>query len=95
MQARVDYDEKKLAEFCRKHCIRKLSFFGSVLTDEFSDRSDVDVLVEFEPGKVPGYGIIRIQDELSELLGGRKVDLLTFKSINHRLRERVIECGAS
>ena len=90
MAVRIVFDENRLAEICREHHILKLSFFGSVLGEEFGDDSDIDILVEFEPGHVPGYGIIGIQDELSQLFGGRSVDLLTVKSINHRIRERVI-----
>ena len=76
-----DIPEEKIADFCRRHHIQKLSLFGSVLSDDFNPDSDVDVLVEFEPGHVPGLGLIRIQDELSALLGGRQVDLVTPKFI--------------
>jgi uncharacterized protein len=87
---RITIPEKKLAEFCQRNHIRKLSFFGSVLSDHFGPESDVDVLVEFEPGHTPGLGLIRMQDELSTLLGGRKVDLVTPKFLNRRIRESVI-----
>jgi len=80
--------EQKIAEFCRKHHIRKLSFFGSVLREDFGSDSDIDVLVEFESGHTPGFAFITIQDELSALLG-RNVDLVTPKFLNHRIRERV------
>lgn len=80
--------EQKIAEFCRKYHIRKLSFFGSVLREDFGSESDIDVLVEFESGHIPGFAFITIQDELSALLG-RKVDLVTPKFLNHRIRERV------
>jgi uncharacterized protein len=86
----ISIPEKELAEFCRRNHIRKLSLFGSVLSDRFSPESDVDVLVEFEPGHTPGLSLIRMQDELSSLLGGRKVDLITPKFLNKRIREHII-----
>jgi predicted nucleotidyltransferase len=70
--------------------IRKLSFFGSVLTDSFTQDSDIDVLVEFEDGYVPGLNLIRMQDELSAILGGRKVDMVTPKFLNRRIRDQVL-----
>lgn len=79
-----------IAEFCRRYHIRKLALFGSVLRDDFRPDSDVDVLVEFESGHVPGLALIRMEDELSELLGGRQVDLVTTKFLNHRIRDSVI-----
>ncbi len=90
MTTRIQIDQERLASFCKKHHIRKLSLFGSVLRNDFGPESDVDILVEFEPGHMPGLGFIRIQDELSQLLGGRKVDLVTIKALNHRLRDKVL-----
>jgi predicted nucleotidyltransferase len=90
MRAKIAIDRKKLAEFCRRHHIRKLALFGSVLREDFRADSDIDVLVEFEPGHVPGFGFVRIQRELSELLGGRRVDLVTPKFLNDRIRDRVL-----
>ena len=90
MRADIEIDRTALAAFCRANHIRKLSLFGSVLREDFGPESDVDILVEFEPGRVPGYGFIRIQRELSALFGGRKVDLLTPKSINRRIRDRAL-----
>jgi predicted nucleotidyltransferase len=66
----------RIAEFCRRNHIRKLSFFGSVLRDDFGPDSDIDVLVEFEPGHVPGLAFFAMERELSEIFG-RKVDLNT------------------
>ena len=80
-----------LAEFCKRNHIRKLAFFGSVLRDDFGPQSDVDVLVEFEQGHTPGLAFIDIQDELSELLGGHEVDLVTPKFLNDRIKERVLK----
>jgi hypothetical protein len=90
VEARVEFDRDALAELCRRHGIRRLAFFGSVLRDDFSPTSDVDVLVEFEPRRTPGYRFIRIQDELSRLLGHRPVDLVTERSLHPRIRERVL-----
>ena len=87
---RISIPKAQLAEFCRHHHIRKLAFFGSVLSDSFGPESDVDVLVEFEPGHTPGLRLIQIQDELSVLLGGRKVDLVTPKFLNKRIRDQVL-----
>jgi len=80
----------KIAEFCRRNHIRRLALFGSVLRQDFNPDSDVDVLVEFEPGHVPGLALIRMQDELSALLGGRQVDLVTPKFLHPRIRDRVL-----
>lgn len=86
----IHVPDELIVEFCRRHHIRKLSFFGSILRDTFNPNSDIDVLVEFEPGHVPGLRLITIQDELSTILGGREVDLVTPKSLNRRIREKVL-----
>ena len=88
-QPRIKVPQEAIAAFCCRHHIRKLSLFGSVLSDAFRPDSDIDVLVEFEPGHVPGLALIRMQDELSEILGGRKVDLVTPKFLNRRVQARV------
>ncbi len=86
----IQLEPRSLAEFCRRRHIRKLSLFGSVLRGDFGPDSDVDVLVEFEPDHVPGFALIRMEDELSELLGGRKVDLVTPRFLNHRIRDQIL-----
>ncbi len=81
----------KIAEFCRRNHIRKLALFGSVLRDDFGPHSDIDVLVEFDPGHVPG--LIRLagmESELSRLLGGRKVDMNTPMCLSHYFRDQVL-----
>jgi len=83
----------QIAELCQRHHITRLAFFGSVLRDDFGPDSDVDVLVEFAPGRTPGLGFIRIQDELSALFG-RPVDLVTFKGLNRRIRDRVLSSAS-
>ncbi len=82
--------KNKIAEFCRKHHIRKLSFFGSVLRPEFKSDSDIDVLVEFEPGHVPGLAFFAMEDELSEILG-RKVDLNTPQCLSRYFRDKILQ----
>lgn len=91
-RAKIVVPKEQIAEFCRKHYIRKLALFGSVLRDDFRPDSDVDVLVEFEPNHVPGFiRLFSIEEELSTLLDGRKVDLVTFKALNWRIRDRVLD----
>jgi uncharacterized protein len=91
---RADVPSEQLAEFCRRHHIRRLSLFGSILRDDFrpdgDQPSDVDVLVEFEPGHTPGWEIVDIEAELSRLFGGRRVDMVNPKYLNHRLRDRIL-----
>lgn len=72
----LHFSSGEIEQFCLKHHIRRLSFFGSVVRDDFRPDSDVDVLVEFETGHVPGFGFFTIETELSSLIG-RKVDLQT------------------
>ena len=77
---KIRIPRKKLEEFCRRNHIRKLAFFGSVLRDDFGPDSDVDVLVDFEPGKTPGLAFFGMADDLEQIFG-RKVDLLTFNGV--------------
>jgi predicted nucleotidyltransferase len=86
---RIALDGSKIADFCRRHHIRKLAFFGSVLRDDFGPDSDVDVLVEFEPAHVPGLAFFAMERELSEILG-RKADLNTPNFLGRHLRDRVM-----
>jgi hypothetical protein len=80
-----------LARFCRRHHIRRLGFFGSVLRDDFRPDSDIDVLVEFRPNRAPGFfALIAMQDELSALLGGRRVDLRTPEDLSRYFRDAVL-----
>lgn len=89
VKSRINIPQKSLADFCRRHHIQKLSLFGSVLSNDFSPDSDIDVLVEFDPNHIPGLAFIRMQDELSVLFDGRKVDLVTPKFLNRRIRKKV------
>jgi hypothetical protein len=89
-ETRINIPADELADLCRRHHIRKLMLFGSVLRDDFHADSDVDVLVEFEPGSFVGFKIFEIEEELSRLFGGRKVDLVNPKYLNSRLKQRVL-----
>lgn len=82
--------QSTLVEFCKKHHIRKLSLFGSILREDFGPESDVDVLVEFDPEHIPGlFGLSGMEIELSELLG-RKADLRTPEDLSRYFREEVM-----
>ena len=88
---RLPITEEQLVEFCQKHRIQRMSVFGSVLRDDFGPESDVDFLVEFAPQIKVGWRIVRMSDELSQLLGGRPVDLIDPTFLNHRLKASVLE----
>ena len=90
MASRFSIDQQKIAAFCRRHHVRRLSLFGSVLRPDFGLKSDVDVLVEFEPGHVPGLAFFGMETELSDLLG-RKADLQTPNFLSHHFRKRVLQ----
>lgn len=89
MNSFVQLDRERITEFCRKHHIRKLAFFGSVLRNDFRPGSDLDVLVEFKTGHVPGLAFFGMQDELSEILG-HKVDLNTPQFLSRYMRDDVM-----
>jgi len=80
-----------IEEFCRKHHIKRLSVFGSYLRDDFGPESDIDFLVEFYPEHIPGLlRMAGMERELSELLGGRKVDLRTARDLSRYFRDQVV-----
>jgi predicted nucleotidyltransferase len=84
-------DKDRLGEFCRLNHIAKLSFFGSVLRDDFTPDSDIDVLVDFEEGHTPGFlRVAQIERELSLLLDNRKVDLRTSQDLSRYFRKEVL-----
>ena len=85
----VNLPLEQIAELCRQHHIRRLALFGSILSDEFRPDSDVDVLVEFEPGKTPGLVFFGIEAELTDLIG-RRVDLNTANSLSRYFREEIL-----
>jgi predicted nucleotidyltransferase len=86
----IDIPRDRIAEFCRRHRIHKLSLFGSILRDDFTPDSDIDVLVEFQPGCTPGLAFFGMQDELTKMLG-HKVDLQTPGFLSKYFREEVLE----
>ena len=87
--ANIELPAHALAEFCRRHHVRRLALFGSVVRDDFRPDSDVDVLVEFDPAHIPGLAFFTIQDELSNLLG-RRVDLNTPQCLSRYFRDEVL-----
>ena len=89
MSPRIGIPKEKIAEFCRSNRIHRLAFFGSVLRDDFTPESDVDVLVEFEPGTRVGLRFFGMERELSEILG-HKVDLNTPGFLSKYFRDEVI-----
>ena len=92
MAARITAEKDRITAFCRKHHIRRLALFGSVLRPDFRPDSDIDVLVEFEPEHVPGLlGIARMERELSEIFHGCAVDLRTPEDLSRYFRRNVLE----
>lgn len=91
MNDKIMVSKEKIADFCHRHSIRKLAFFGSILRDDFRPESDVDVLVEFAPGTTVGFfKLYNLEQELSRILEGRKVDINTPKSLSKYFRDKVL-----
>ncbi len=88
-RAKLEIPKEQVAEFCRRHHIHRLALFGSVVRDDFQSDSDVDVLVEFEPGFVPGLEFFALETELSEIFG-RRVDLNTPSFLSKYFRDRAL-----
>jgi predicted nucleotidyltransferase len=87
---RVGVSREALEDLCQRHRIRRLSLFGSALREDFSETSDVDVLVEFEPGtRVTFFSLSRVEDDLSGLFG-RHADVHIARSLSPHLRDRVL-----
>jgi len=92
MNKDLSVPRERIEAFCRKHGIRRLAIFGSALRDDFRPDSDVDVLVEFQPDRIPGLlGVARLERELSPLFGGKKVDLRTPEDLSRYFRRSVVE----
>lgn len=92
MNSQIAIPKDQIASFCRERHIRRLAIFGSALRKDFRPDSDVDVLVEFDPEHVPGlFGIARMERELSQLLGGRKVDVRTPEDLSPYFRQNVLD----
>jgi predicted nucleotidyltransferase len=88
-QLPIPIPQAQIAEFCQRHHIRQLALFGSILRDDFTPQSDIDILVQFEPGHTPGFAFIDLQDQLSKLLG-RTVDLNTPQDLSRYFRDQVM-----
>ena len=84
-----EYDPEAVAEFCRKHHIRKMSIFGSALRDDFTPESDVDVLIEYDEGHRAGLAFFVLGEEFSEIIG-READVVTKDWLSHRWRHEVL-----
>lgn len=80
MNPKISISKDELAAFCKRWQVTELALFGSVLRDDFGPESDVDVLVEFAPGRTPGLAFVSMAEELSEIFG-REVDVLTRSSV--------------
>jgi predicted nucleotidyltransferase len=90
MSPHLVVDRGAVRAFCQRLGIARLALFGSALRDDFGPDSDVDILVEFQPGHVPGLNFVSMERELSGLLQGRRVDLVTPKFLNVRIREQIL-----
>ena len=91
MNKNIEIQKDKIADFCRRHHICRLAIFGSALRDDFEQGSDVDVLVDFEPGRTPGFfKLFEMEEELSGLFGGRKVDMRTPEDLSRYFRDKVV-----
>lgn len=91
VKQRIELHRESVARFCQRNHIRWLALFGSVLRDDFGPESDVDVLVEFEPGHSPGlFHLYDMEQELSAIFGGRKVDLRTPQDLSKYFRDDVL-----
>ena len=90
-EPQLPIDESTLADFCRRHRIRRLSLFGSRLHGNERPDSDVDLLVEFDPAAIPGLlALAGMEDELSQLMGGLAVDLRTAQDLSRYFRDEVV-----
>ena len=91
MNGKLAVDKDKIADFCQRHHITRLAIFGSALRDDFREDSDVDVLVDSEPDHVPGFfRLFDMEEELSTLFEGRKVDLRTPQDLSRYFRDKVV-----
>jgi predicted nucleotidyltransferase len=90
MNNQLNLPHDRIKNFCQKHYISKLSIFGSVLTDNYNSKSDLDILVNFKPDHIPGLNFFYMEEELSKLLGV-KVDLNTPAFLSRYFRDEVIK----
>jgi len=88
--ARLEFSPAELRAVCQRRAVKRLALFGSVLRDDFGPESDIDVLVEFDHSAFEGKAVYLLPSELSDVFGGRKIDLVEPEYLNSRLRERVM-----
>jgi len=87
----INFSKEEIKKFCKRNHIQKLALFGSVLRDDFTGKSDIDVLVEFEPGaKIGFFELYDMEQELSGIFGGRKIDINTPKCLSKYFRDKVL-----
>lgn len=92
MNSQVSVSKDALAAFCQQHGIKRLAVFGSALREDFGPESDIDVLVEFQPNRIPGlFGVAGMELALSELFSGRRVDLRTPEDLSRHFRQEVLD----
>ena len=92
MKSQLAIPTTELAAFCRARGVRRLAIFGSALRADFGPESDIDVLVEFVPGRAPGLlGVAGMEIELSALFDGRKVDVRTPQDLSRYFRQEVLD----
>lgn len=89
-QLAIEFPRKDLDVVCKRWHIRTLAIFGSASRDDFGPESDVDVLVEFEPGHIPGWEIVDIGEDLSDLFSGRYVDIVNPKYLHPLIKDQVL-----
>ncbi len=89
-RARIEFSQQELEAICRRRAVKRLALFGSVLRDDFGPDSDVDLLIEFRDD-FEGHRIFEIYEELEQLFGGRRVDLVDPKQLSPRLQRYVFE----
>lgn len=91
MNNNIQIDKERVRDFCERYYIRRLAIFGSALRADFDEDSDVDVLVDFIPGHVPGFfGLFEMEEELSGLFGGRKVEMRTAEDLSRYFRDEIV-----
>lgn len=91
LSKRFPISKENIVSFCRKHRIKTFSLFGSILRKDFAPDSDIDVLVEFERDSTPSlFEIVFMEEELSKMIGGRKVDMKTPKELSDHFRSEVL-----
>jgi uncharacterized protein len=87
----IDISLSEIKQLCEKHHINKFALFGSVLREDFTPNSDIDVLVEFQPEYIPGFiKFNQIQEEISQVFDGREIDLVTPKFLNYQIQEKIL-----